>query len=88
MTYQSKMRYSKRRARIIVPIVFMLGIFVCSVVSGHMYDGLTIAQSLNKSTRIFLFIATAGIISTLFAYVCISIQRAIKLRLGKNRSKE
>jgi hypothetical protein len=87
MTYQDKIRDKKQRAELIIPIVFVFGIFICSVVYGYQYRGLTFEQSLRKETFAFLNLIVLTSIGMVMAFACIIAGRAIRKWRNKKKDK-
>jgi hypothetical protein len=88
MTYQDKMRDKKQRAELIIPIVFVFGIFICSIVYGYQYKGLTFEQSIRKETFAFLSLIVLTSIGMVMAFACITAGKAImKWRNNKKKDK-
>jgi hypothetical protein len=85
MTFQTKMHDKKKRAKFIVPIVFLLGIFSCSVLYVYLKGGMAFSQSLKQYALLFSYLIIMGLISTILAYVYFAVDRAIKKRQKKGK---
>lgn len=88
MTRQTKIREKKKKGKVIVPVVIFLGIFSCSVIYGYLKGGMAFSQSLKQNALLFSYLIIMGIISTILAYVYFAVDRAIKKRYKKKKSKE